>query len=84
MFRNVLLVERSSPTFKSRLQQILGENLDLTYEFTDWNSLNPSALSRCCADCVVLVVQPDTVEALSLFQWLQEHPLAIPTLAILP
>ena len=84
MFRNVLLVERSSSTFKSKLQQMLGENLDLTYEFTDWNSLNPSSLSRCCADCVVLVVQPDTVEALSLFQWLQEHPLAIPTLAILP
>ena len=84
MFRNVLLVESSSSTFKSKLQQMLGEGLDLTYEFTDWSSLNPSALSRSRADCVVLVVQPDTVEALSLFQWLQEHPLAIPTLAILP
>jgi len=84
MFRRVLLIERSSPTFKSRLQEILGQGVELLHESIDSKATVTATLSNCRADLVVLVVQHDAVEALSLFQWLRQHPLTIPTLAILP
>jgi len=85
MPRRLLIIGGDTP-FPSGMA--LGERLsveqDLRYERAEWASFRFESLSECGADLVVPMAVPQTERAISFFQWLNAHPMATPTLAILP
>jgi DNA-binding NtrC family response regulator len=49
-----------------------------------WTSFQPERLNSCCEDLLLANAVPRTEQALQFFRLLRNHPLHIPTLAILP
>ena len=50
----------------------------------EWNSFLPEQLGSCSEDLLLANAASGCEEPLRLFRWLRDHPLRIPTLAILP
>ena len=56
----------------------------LRYERAEWSSLSFDRLPASTADLVVPMAVPQIGRATSFFEWLNVHPMAVPTLAVLP
>jgi DNA-binding NtrC family response regulator len=50
----------------------------------EWGKFALEELNSCAEQVVVADAVPQTNEAIRTFQWLQEHPIRVPTLAIVP
>jgi DNA-binding NtrC family response regulator len=71
-----------SPIHKSLSRDLMPE-LDSQVEVATWDSLSLEKLQQCSAQVLVAVAVPPSPEAIGLFRWLREHPIAGPTLAVL-
>lgn len=49
-----------------------------------WGSFVPELLASCREQIVIANAVPQSEDSIRMFRWLQEHPLRVPTLAILP
>jgi hypothetical protein len=49
-----------------------------------WQDVEPRQLCPCQEQIVVASAIPQTDEVWKMFQWLREHPISVPTLALLP
>jgi DNA-binding NtrC family response regulator len=57
---------------------------DFVCERAAWASFDPERLRTCAADLIALVAAPNARCAFDTFEWLKHHPIASPTIAVLP
>ena len=85
MSRLLLIIGGETPFASEKAQGIrLSTEEIVRYETADWDSLSFDSLPKYGADLVVPMAVPHAGPARSFFQWLSVHPVAKPTLAILP
>jgi len=84
MSRRVFLIGLLPPPFEGNLDCLEGGWSELVWERTPWDTVQFDRLREVQADVIVPVAIPAVAKSLSLFRWLREHPIATPTLAILP
>jgi two-component system, NtrC family, response regulator GlrR len=78
----LLLIERPTLPHRPSLCGLFGEGF--TYEQIDWEALVPDRLASSAAHLVVAVADRLSAKVGQLFEWLGAHPIAIPTLAVVP
>lgn len=81
MSHRLLLIEETPSTLETALGDVAGQ---LRLVRADWSSFFPEALKARTLDLIVAVAVPLTAEARGFFQWLHDHPIITPTLAVLP
>ena len=84
MVHRVLLIEQNSLPTEISLSASLTSEGGFSCERASWDSLSPETLRHCAAHLVMPVAVPETAKAMPLFEWLRHHPIAAPTLAVLP
>ena len=82
----VLLIIGGEPPFPAETAAgpPLPAEQGLRYETAEWASFRFDSLPSCGADLVVPMAVPQAEPALSFFRWLSAHPVAMPTLAVVP
>jgi len=84
MWHNVLIAESQPGALVTGLEDAL-EAVDLAVKRRcAWPSLNPDHLAACRENLIVVNGVPRTEEGMRLFAWLHDHPLPVPTFAVLP
>jgi DNA-binding NtrC family response regulator len=84
MAQRLLLIEQNAVAIGTGLHGMLTAEGGFSCERASWGSLRPEALRDCAAQLVMPVAVPETAKAMQLFEWLRHHPIATPTLAVLP
>ncbi len=84
MPHRLLLIEATSGHADEGLGPLLASDAAFSFERTDWDTLLPERLQHPAAHVVVAVAGGQRAKPLSFFQWLHEHPIAVPTFAVLP
>ena len=79
----LFIVENPPATVHNCLSRDLMPELSSHWELATWDSLPFEKLRQCQAQVLVAVAVPLVPEAIKLFNWLREHPLPSPTLAVL-
>ena len=83
--RNRLLVIEGSPCpLRAALEELRSDELSFSCETADWRDFLPDSLLQRAPDLVVPVATDPLPDAQAFFQWLRHHPIAVPTLAVLP
>src|SRR5687768_13963778 len=84
MLRRLLLIDAFASPFPAAPGDTESWGRDVSCERVDWASFVPDNLRTCGASLVVPVALPEPARAMDLFRWLRGHPIATPTLAVLP
>jgi DNA-binding NtrC family response regulator len=83
MAPRLLLIEAGT-SLQPELADILDRSADIRYQSLQWNALAPQQLGDHCADLVLPVALRECERAIELFDWIADHPIGAPLLAILP
>jgi DNA-binding NtrC family response regulator len=84
MGHNLFLIEHfSSSHLPAWIAELELRELAITRR-VPWESFAPEVLTTCQEQIVVADAVPQNEDAVRMFHWLQEHPIQVPTLAILP
>ena len=84
MPHRLLLIESASAHTGVRLDPLLGEGGGFSFERASWDTLVPESVSRSSAHMIVAVALAQRAKPLTFFQWLRQHPIQVPTFAVLP
>ncbi len=84
MPHRLLLIEPASGHADEGLGPLLASDAAFSLERMDWDRLLFDRLQHPVAHMVVAVAGGQRAKPLSFFQWLHEHPIAVPTFAVLP
>jgi DNA-binding NtrC family response regulator len=79
-----MLVIEDSSQISGALARWLGPELTSQCRVVKWDSILFENLERCNAKLIVAVAVPVVPAAIRLFDWLKDHTLPSPTLAVLP
>lgn len=82
MATNIVIIEQTPALFESSFPGLLREQA--RYERWMWESFDPAALLRSNAQLVLACSVPYANRVAPFFNWLQQNPVAIPVMAILP
>ncbi len=82
MQHRLMLIEPAAVRADESLDPLLGGAFSLAR--TNWDALLPESLQRCGAHMIVAAAGAQRTKPLGFFQWLREHPIGAPTLAVLP
>ena len=84
MPHRLLIIEQPPfPSGRSPSGLLSGET-GFRCEQATWDSFLPDQVRHCTAHLIVAVAFPEPTKAMNLFRWLRSHPIATPTLAVLP
>ena len=84
MGHRLLLIGQLSFSVETALVGLLSKEAGFLCQNVKWDSFRPDSLCDCRAQLVVPIVISALTPAKNLFQWLRDHPIATPTLAVLP
>lgn len=84
MLRRLLLVEDGPEVCRHSVEHILTPELGFDCTRKSWESIDPSYASLLEADLVVLADSANPELTGNLFNWLREHPVRAPTVAVFP
>ena len=82
MQQRLMLIEPAAVHAGESLGALLGA--DFSFDRTNWDLLLPESLQRCGARMIVARAVVQHAKPLSFFRWLREHPINVPSLAVLP
>lgn len=80
---HLLVIENPPSLVHDYLNQALAPELSSRCELAHWGSLPFEKLQQCQARLLVAVAIPPAPVPIRLFEWLREHPIPTPTLAVL-
>jgi len=84
MSPRLLLIEADGPSLQPDFAAIFGRAANIRYECVQWDALSPQKLAQHPADLIVPVALQEQARAIRLFNWIVDHPVSAPILAILP
>jgi len=80
MSHRVLVIEGASSWFRDQFSA----SFNFRFEWANWNTISQQSLNQRHADLIVFVAEPKYPGVNDFFRWLADHPLTMPTLALLP
>src|SRR6185436_15895512 len=84
MAYRLLVIEGHVPAPDASVCAALAKDITYRCESVTWDALALQTLRESDAHAVVAVAVPPTPKTARVFEWLQDHTLALPTLAVLP
>jgi two-component system response regulator GlrR len=81
---SLLVVEDDSTPTEASVQAALGLDSVFSLRRLSWDAACPEALARKGPHAVVAVAVPHNPQVTKVFEWLRDHPIRTPTLAVLP
>ena len=84
MSYQLLVIEDAATATDASVRAALAGSVDFSCRQVGWESLVPTSLGRTEVHAVVAVAVPHTPKVTSTFEWLRQHPITIPALAVLP
>jgi DNA-binding NtrC family response regulator len=84
ILHKLVLVEDEPDVCRQSVAHFLTPEFGFDCRRKEWKSIVPPAMPSLEAELVVLANSSDRELAVNLFNWLREHPLAAPTIAVFP
>ena len=84
MPHKLFIIEDASAPLQGHWERVFRQAESMVGRRGGWSSFFPEQLESCSETLLLASAVPRCEEALRLFRWLRDHPLRIPTLAILP